>query len=116
MVCALHSGLGTSRMSYIDLKAQRYFNVIQNRREIAIKQFGNARADEVFEAGKRFFMTDDTVGPLNALEIAMQLELEFEGKVGDIMGAAVIIHNDTGTTMKSILVGLVMIERDLADG
>ena len=59
------------------------------------------------------FTIDATIGPLNALEIAMQLELEFPGKVGDIMDAAKRIHEDTKTTVKSILVGLILIEREL---
>jgi len=93
--------------------ARRYYNVIQNRREIAVAQFGTARANEVFAAGRRFFMVAG-IGPLNALEIAMQVELEFHGRVAEIITEAIRIAGSSGVDVKRALIGILILERSRA--
>lgn len=94
-----------------DDRTQRYFNVIENRREIAQAQFGILGANEVFDLGKRIFTTTRLIGPLNALEIAMQIYLEFEADSGKVIDRAERMSERYGTDLAQSLIGAILEER-----
>ncbi len=83
-----------------------YLSQIEQRREVCKVEFGS-RTNAVFDAG-RYIFEDSPIGPLNSLELAMQIEREFPGQVETILNEAEQFVDDQPSLSKRLILVILV--------
>ena len=90
---------------------QRWTNVIESRLQLIEDEFDGPRGESVVAAGEAIFH-GTSLNPLNALEIAIQIEKEFGGAVQEVVQEAVDKAKLFPTGLLACLAGCIEMRRD----